>query len=378
MPDRTQDPLLLTPGPLTTSPTVKQAMLRDWGSRDAEFIEMTARVCREIENIAGVDAAQPSHVCVPIQGSGTFAVEAAITSLVPRDGKVLVLVNGAYGERIVKICDYHQRAVEMLETAENEPSSVADLRAELDADPAISHVVAVHCETTSGILNPLAEIARACAGAGRALIIDAMSSFAALPLDLARIPCAGLIASANKCLEGVPGIGFVLVEKDALAAAKGNANALTLDLHDQAHYLAQSGQWRFTPPTHVLAALDQALREHQAEGGVAGRGERYRRNCRVLVDGMRELGFETYLSDNLQAPIIVTFHTPQHAAFEFEDFYNRLRDKGIAIYPGKLTKADSFRMGCIGHLFEADMTAAVTAVAQVISDMGMVLKPGGD
>jgi 2-aminoethylphosphonate-pyruvate transaminase len=364
-------PLLLTPGPLTTSTSVKEAMLKDWGSRDTDFIEMTARVRRNIEAIAGVDPVKPTHTCVPIQGSGTFAVEAAITTLVPRDGKVIVLVNGAYGHRIVKICGYHGRAVEMLETNEDTPPSVSDLSAKLAADPEISHVVAVQCETTSGILNPLEDIAEACKQAGRLLIVDAMSSFGALPLDLGTLPCAAVIASSNKCLEGAPGIGFVIIEVAVLEACKGNAGSLSLDLHDQWTYMEASGQWRFTPPTHVLAALDQAIKEHEAEGGVAGRGERYRKNAAALIAGMRKLGFRPYLSDNLQAPIIITFHPAADDAFDFEDFYNRLRARGFAIYPGKLTKADSFRIGCIGHLTADDMRAAVAAVKDVVAEMGI-------
>ncbi len=364
-------PLLLTPGPLTTSASVKEAMLKDWGSRDTDFIEITARVRRSIEAIAGIDPDKPTHTCVPIQGSGTFAVEAAITTLAPREGKVLVLVNGAYGHRIVKICGYHGRDAELLETDEDTPPSVSDLSAKLATDPDITHVVAVHCETTSGILNPLPDIAEACKAADRLLIVDAMSSFGALPLDLGSLHCAAVIASSNKCLEGAPGIGFVIIDKAVLEGCKGNAGSLSLDLHDQWAYMESSGQWRFTPPTHVLAALDQALKEHKIEGGVAGRGERYRKNAEALIGGMRKLGFRTYLSDNLQAPIIITFHPPADYTFDFEDFYNRLRERGFAIYPGKLTKADSFRMGCIGHLTADDMRNAVAAVKEVVAEMGV-------
>ena len=361
------DPLLLTPGPLTTSKSVKKAMVRDWGSRDLEFIEMTERVRLGVEEIAGV--ANGSHVCVLLQGSGTFAVEAAITSLIPRDGRVLVLVNGAYGHRINRVCEYHGREYVSLETDEDVPTNVAELAGVLASNDDITHVIAVHCETTSGILNPIEEIAGVAQDHECHLIIDAMSSFGALPLSAQDVPCLAIIASSNKCLEGVPGIGFVVAEKEALQKAKGNANSLALDIHAQWAGFESNGQWRFTPPTHVLAALDQAISEHKQEGGVGARGRRYAGNCQILIEGMRRLGFQTYLSDNLQAPIIVTFHYPPHTNFEFDEFYGRLKDKGFAIYPGKLTKADSFRIGCIGHLFEGDMKAVVEAVGDVLAEM---------
>ena len=365
------DPLLLTPGPLTTSESVKKAMVRDWGSRDLEFIAMTERVRLGVEEIAGV--ANGSHVCVLLQGSGTFAVEAAITSLIPRDGRVLVLVNGAYGHRINRVCEYHGREYVSLETDEDVPTNVAELARVLVSNADITHVIAVHCETTSGILNPIAEIAGVVHDNDCHLIIDAMSSFGALPLSVQDVPCLGVVASSNKCLEGVPGIGFVVTEIEALQKAKGNANSLALDIHAQWAGFESNGQWRFTPPTHVLAALDQAISEHKQEGGVGARGRRYAGNCQILIEGMRRLGFQTYLSDNLQAPIIVTFHCQPHTNFEFDEFYGRLKDKGFAIYPGKLTKADSFRMGCIGHLFEDDMKAAVEAVRYVLAEMEISL-----
>ncbi len=365
---RTEDHILLTPGPLTTSPDTKAAMLHDWGSRDPAFIAMTRRVCDCLLDLSG---AKETHVVVPIQGSGTFAVEAAIGTLVPRDGKALILINGEYGRRIQRICEIIGRAHDTIEWPEDTPPDSARIAEKLAGDGAISHVVAVHCETTSGILNPVCDIARAVAGKGRRLLVDAMSSFGALPLDATIDPIDGVMASANKCLEGVPGVGFVVARLTALEAAAGNAPSLSLDLHDQWRAMAQSGQWRFTPPTHVIAALDHALAAHGAEGGIAGRGARYRRNCQALVDGMRALGFKTYLSDVLQAPIIVTFHLPSDPNFDFETFYDGLRDLGFIIYPGKLTAIPSFRIGCIGHITEAEIKGAVAAVATVIAQMGV-------
>jgi 2-aminoethylphosphonate-pyruvate transaminase len=353
-----KEPFLLTPGPLTTSAETKAAMLRDWGSRDPGFSAMVARVKRRLEELAGGQ----DRVAVLLQGSGTYAVEAALGTLVPKGGKVLVLVNGAYGQRMVGICQRIGRACVALETAEDTPPSPESVAAALAGDTGISHVAMVHCETTSGILNPIAAIADVVARAGKRLLIDAMSSFGALSID-AGMRYDGLMASANKCLEGVPGLAFVICDEAALAASAGNAPSLSLDLHDQGQAMEKTGQFRFTPPTQVIAAFDRALDEHRDEGGVAGRGARYRRNCQVLVEGMRGLGFETFLPDAVQAPIIVTFHSPADPRFDFADFYDRLAADGYLIYPGKLTAQDTFRIGCIGRVGEAEMTGVVEAVA---------------
>lgn len=362
------DPLLLTPGPLTTSHETKLAMLHDWGSRDASFIATNQRVR---ERILAAANASDTHVCVPVQGSGTFAVEATIGTLLPRDGKALVLINGAYGQRMVKIIGYMGRACVALETPEDVPPSPEDVDAMLTDDPAISHVLVVQCETTSGIINPVAAIAEVVAKQGRRLIIDAMSAFGAIALDAQKVPFDALMASSNKCLEGVPGMGFSIIRQTALEASAGNAHSLSLDLYDQWQAMEANNQWRFTPPTHVIVALDKAIEQFEAEGGVAGRNARYSANARVLIEGMRELGFETLLSDNLQAPIIITFKIPGDPAFEFERFYDNLKDRGFIIYPGKLTVAPSFRMGCIGHLGEAEMRATLAAVRYVMTEMNV-------
>jgi len=365
MAEADRDPLLLTPGPLTTAESTKRAMLHDWGSRDTAFIDMTARVRRRLVEIAGGG----DLVAVPIQGSGTFAVEAALGTFVPRDGKVLILVNGAYGARMARISSVMGRAYATLETAEDVPPSAAAVDAALAADPGISHVAMVYCETTSGILNPVAEVAAVVARRRRRLLLDAMSAFGALPLDMAALGCDAVMASANKCLEGVPGIGFVIGRAAALEECEGRAHSVSLDLHDQWRYMDRTGQWRFTPPTHVLAAFDHALDLFLAEGGVAGRGARYRNNCRVLVDGLRGMGFETLLPESLQAPIIVTVRTPADPRFHFETFYESLRERGYVIYPGKLTVADSFRVGCIGRMGEAEMRGALDAMRAVLKEM---------
>jgi 2-aminoethylphosphonate-pyruvate transaminase len=310
-------------------------------------------------------------VCVPLQGSGTFIVEAMIGTLVPPAGKLLVLVNGAYGRRMVRICEYYRRACVVQEAAEDQPVDPAALDAALAGDSAISHVVVVHCETTSGVLNPVEEIAAVTARRGRRLLVDAMSAFGAIGLDARRVVFDAMVASANKCLEGVPGVGFAIVRRDALEEARGQAPSLSLDLHDQWASMEKTGQWRFTPPTHVIAALDRALEQHAAEGGVAGRGGRYRRNCDLLVSGLRAMGFATLLPDRLQAPIIVTVRMPADPRFDFETFYQALSGRGYVIYPGKLTVADSFRIGCIGALGEPEMRGVLAAIREVVVELGV-------
>ena len=365
---------LLTPGPLTTSLGVKEAMLRDWGSRDPAFIELNADIRRRLVAIAGgADAASADnhYVCVPVQGSGTFAIEATLGTLVPPDGKLLVLVNGAYGERMVKIMRRLGRAVTALICAEDETHDLGEIQSTLQGDPAIRHVAAVHCETTSGILNPIEQIADKVHAEGRALIIDAMSSFGALPLDAPALNAAAVVASSNKCLEGSPGMGYAIIRQDVLEGCEGNSHSLALDLYDQWQAMEANGQWRFTPPTHVMAAFHQALLEHEAEGGVPGRYQRYRRNCDVLVGGMRELGFKPLLPAGSQAPIIVTFHMPADDNFDFNVFYDRLAARGYVIYPGKLTVAPSFRIGCIGQVMPEDMQAAIAVIGEELLAMGV-------
>jgi 2-aminoethylphosphonate-pyruvate transaminase len=363
----TGDPLLLTPGPLTTARSVKEVMVHDWGSRDAAFIRINREV---LDRLPDVINGRGTFVTVPMQGSGTFAVEAMLTTFVPRAGKCLLLVNGAYGQRAKKILDIAGRAAVVLETPEDTPPDLVALDHALAADPAITHVFTVHCETTSGILNPVHAIAEIVARHRRRLLVDAMSAFGALPLDSAATPFDAVAASSNKCIEGVPGLGFVLARETALAETRGNASTLVLDLFDQHQNLAKTGQYRFTPPIHVIVSFHQALMEFFAEGGQPGRGARYAENGRVLAEGMQALGFRLLLPPALQAPIIYTFHMPTDPAFVFQTFYDRLKDRGYVIYPGKLTVAESFRIGCIGRIDADDMRAFLKAVGEVLAELG--------
>jgi 2-aminoethylphosphonate-pyruvate transaminase len=362
------EPILLTPGPTTTSPATKQAMLADLGPWDAGFNAVMASLRRDLLAIAN---AADSHVCVPLQGSGTFSVEAAIGTLVPKNGKVLVPQNGAYCQRILKICKYIGREAVELAIAEDKAATGRMVADALDADPAITHVALVHCETSAGILNPLADIASECARRSKGLIIDAMSSFGAIPIDARKIPFDALISASGKCLEGVPGMGFVIARKSALEQCAGNCHSLAMDLYDQWTYMESNGRWRYTPPTHVVAALRAAVDQFNAAGGQAARGARYQANCDTLIEGMAGLGFRPFLAKAVQSPIIVTFHSPADPHYSFARFQSRLRERGYILYPGKLTKVETFRVGCIGAIDANEMRNVVGAVAQVLKDMGI-------
>ena len=362
-------PYLLTPGPLTTSRGVKLAMLADWGSRDVEFRKVVLDIRRELLRIAGCD---DTYECVIMQGSGTFAIEAALGSLAPqRRKKTLVVANGAYGERAASILEKlgrpHER-VSKTDTTQIQPQHFTRV---LDADASLTHVWLIHCETTSGIVNPLSDLAREIKSRGRLLMVDAMSSFGALEINMARDGIDVLVSSSNKCIEGVPGFSYVLLKRELLVACEGQSHSVVLDLFEQWKSLQASGQFRFTPPTHALVAFHQALQELEQEGGTQMRLRRYQRNAQVLINGLSELGLVPLLSGNEAGPIIQTFLTPSDPNFKFEDFYERLRSRGFAIYPGKLTQRDSFRIGTIGQLNEEVMERVVDAIKHVLSEMNV-------
>jgi len=366
-----KEPVLLTPGPLTTSSETKLAMVRDWGSRDTGFIEINRRVRAMLLDVVGL---KESHVCVPLQGSGTFAVEAMLGTLVPKDGHVLVPQNGAYCKRIAKICSILGRRITAIDYEERQPVNPADIDAALKKDQSITHVALVHCETSTGVLNPLTEIAAVVSRHKKSLLLDAMSSFAAVPIEGA---CDALVAASGKCLEGPPGMGFALIRKTVLEKCAGNSPSLVLDLHDQWVNMEKTAQWRFTPPTVIVAALHAALEQFVAEGGRAARGARYRRNCEVLIEGMTRLGFKLFLDQKHQAPVIVTFHAPTDPNYDFQKFYDRVREKGFVLYPGKLTQVDTLRVGCIGAIDEHVIRAAVHAIADTVAEQNIRLHETG-
>jgi 2-aminoethylphosphonate-pyruvate transaminase len=363
-----RDRILLTPGPLTTTLRTKLAMLRDWGSWDADFIAVTARVRQGLLKIIH---GENSHAVVPLQGSGTFSVEAAVATVVPRDGHVLVLDNGAYCKRAAKLTALMGRRCTVLGFDETQQASAAALDSKLIEDGSITHVVLIHCETGTGVLNPLPQVAGVCDKRGVGLIVDAMSSFGALPIDAREVKFDALVAASGKCLEGVPGMGFVFLRKAIIEGCAGRSQSLAMDLHDQYIYMEKTGQWRFTPPTHVLVALAEAIAQFEEEGGQPARLARYTANYRTLIDGMARLGFMPFLDPDIQAPIIVTFHAPGDPRYDFKAFYAAAKARGFILYPGKLTQVETFRVGCIGAIGREEMEQAVHAVELALQDLGI-------
>ena len=361
----TERTLLFTPGPLTTSATVKAAMLRDFGSRDARFIQMIAEIRQQL---VALGTELPTRwTCVPMQGSGTFGVEAALGTLVPRGGTLLVAQNGAYGKRIVEIARRLGIETVVVDAPEHMRAAPAEIDAVLTARPEIDVVACVHSETTSGIINPIEAVGSVVQHHGKLFLVDAMSSFGGIPLDLDAAGIDALVSSSNKCIEGVPGFSFALVRRDVLARCAGHARSVSLDVYAQAAELDRSGQFRFTPPTHVLAAFHQALQELAEEGGVAARHARYQANRAELLDGLAREGLRTWLPTELQGPIITSVRYPDDPRFDFPSFYQALADRGFTLYPGKVSSANCFRVGTIGRLFPADFAALCAAMGDVLS-----------
>ena len=363
-----RDKILLTPGPLTTTLRTKLAMLRDWGSWDADFNAVTASVRR---SLLAVIHGQDSHVVVPLQGSGTFSVEAAVATLVPRDGHVLVLDNGAYCKRAARLTTLMGRRCTVMGFDDAVQVSPAALAERLHSDRTITHVVMIHCETGAGVLNPLQAVSDVCAANGKGLIVDAMSSFGAIEIDARKTRFDALVAASGKCLEGVPGMGFVFIRKTLLDECAGRSQSLAMDLHDQYVYMEKTTQWRFTPPTHVVVALAEAIAQFEAQGGQPARLARYTRNYQTLITGMKKLGFQPFLDPAIQAPIIVTFHAPADSKYDFKTFYAAARARGFILYPGKLTQIETFRVGCIGAIGPDEMEQAVHAMGLALQDMGI-------
>jgi 2-aminoethylphosphonate-pyruvate transaminase len=364
---RMTDKLLFTPGPLTTSDAVKQAMLHDLGSRDTAFIELIRKIRRRLLQLGRVD--DGAYEAVLMQGSGTFAVESVISSIVPRGGKLLVAINGAYGRRMAQIAKTLAIDTETIAFSEAQPIAPGEIERALVGDQSITHVGIIHCETTTGMLNPVEELGRVARRAQRTLIVDAMSSFAGVPMDLQSWGIDLLVSSANKCIQGVPGFGFVLARRDLLVEAEGRARSVSLDLVSQWSGLETDGQFRFTPPTHALLAFWQALEELEEEGGTSGRASRYAENAKILVEGMEKLGFEPYLAPPHRSHIITAFRYLGHPNFDFKEFYQSLNEKGFVIYPGKLTDTACFRIGTIGHIFPRDVRALLVAIQRSLAEM---------
>ncbi len=368
-----KDKLLFTPGPLTTSPAVKAALNRDVGSRDAEFIGLIATIRDRLLALAGVSKAA-GYEAVPMQGSGTFAIEAALTSCLGEDDRLLVATNGTYGDRIGQIARLAGKRVDVVKIAGDRRIEASDLEQRLRGNCPSTHVAVVHCETSSGIVNDVPAIAALARATGRKSIVDSRSAFGAIDVDMRSNDIQFLISSANKCIQGVPGFAFVLCEREALETCEGRSRSLSLDLHAQWRGLESSGQFRFTPPTQAMLAFATALDELDSEGGPPARLSRYANNQQRLVRGMRELGFATVLPDSLHGPVITTFLYPEDPGFVFDTFYEKLAERGCVIYPGKLSDIDCFRIGTAGHLFEQDIEILLTEIANVAEEMGLAVR----
>ena len=371
LPDAKDKPLF-TPGPLTTSHSVKQAMLRDLGSRDTKFIRIVQEIRDELLAVAGVTQSE-GYECVLLQGSGTFGIEAVMTCAVPRNGKWLIAINGAYGQRMKKIAGVNSIDYSTTEFNEDQTVDPDLIEKQLAEDSSISAVAVVHCETTTGIINPIQETGAACKRHGKTYFVDSMSAFGAVDFDIRACEIDYLVSSANKCIEGVPGFSFCIARHAALEETAGWSRTLSLDLHAQWLGLENNGQFRFTPPTHTMLAFRQAIEELKIEGGVVGRQRRYQENYKTLHEGMQRLGFDEYLPREKQGHIITSFLYPESTNFDFDTFYNSLNDLGFVIYPGKVSNADCFRIGNIGRIFESDVRSLLAAIETVLSEMGVTM-----
>ncbi|MQS44872.1 2-aminoethylphosphonate--pyruvate transaminase [Companilactobacillus mishanensis] len=357
--------LLLTPGPLTTSKTVKAAMNMDYCTWDDDYKEMTQSIRQSLLDIAKVDSQE--YTAVPIQGSGTYGVESVIGSIVPSEGHLMVAMNGSYGERIGQIADVYDIDHVDLKVDEQQPVTAELVKAEISAHPEITHFAMIHCETTTGILNPIESIIPWLKERGIVTIVDAMSSFGGIPIDVKNLDIDFLISSTNKCIQGVPGFSFVIANRSILEASKGTARSLSLDLYDQYQEMEKNhGKWRFTSPTHVVHAFAQALTELKIEGGVEKRYERYLANQRQLTQGMEKLGFKQLIDNEWQSPIITSFRYPSEE-FDFAKFYQQLKFAGFVIYPGKISMVPTFRIGNIGEVYQDNISELLEAISQITS-----------
>lgn len=365
---------LFTPGPLSVSLSVREAALRDLGSRDVEFISTVKFLRSKLLQIAGVS--ENFYTAVPVQGSGTFAVEAVFHTAVAKSyGRALVLENGAYGKRMGKICEVLKIPYHIESFPENSKVNVRQVEELLMDDPSFSMVAVVHCETSSGVINPVVELGQSIKRLipNSVYFVDAMSSFGAVPLDLERGHIDFMVSSVNKCLQGIPGFAYAIAQTEQLLQCKGNSRSLALDLCDQYDGLEKTGQFRFTPPTHCMLAFCQAIKEFEQEGGVHGRAKRYKENRRILQEGMKKLGFEEFLGPEHDGYIITSYKYPKDKNFNFKTFYSKLNEKGLVIYPGKVLNADCFRIGTIGNLFPEDFHELLTAIEEVCKEMNIML-----
>ncbi|GAA0602674.1 2-aminoethylphosphonate--pyruvate transaminase [Craurococcus roseus] len=364
--------LLLIPGPVRTHPETRAAMAADIAPWDNDFRPVYASVRERVRAVAG--GVEGEHATLPLQGCGHFILEAALRTFVPAGAKVLVPTNGAYGTRAARLVREAGRRVVALPGPDTRPVTSAEVASALEHDAEIGHVLMVHHETGSGIVNDPAAIGAAVRAAGRRLIMDSVSAFGALPFSMAEHPeCDAVVFTSGKCLEGMPGIGFAVARVDRVLECEGNAGSWSFDLHDVYTHALRSGwgSFRFTPPAQALRAFSVALDLYGREGGQKARLARYTENARVLYDGVLGLGLRPYLERRHQGPVIVTVHQPQHPAFALQRFVDELKARGVLISNFSCTEAPSFRVGCIGAVTPAEMRGAVAAMGEALEAMGV-------
>ncbi|WP_138372850.1 MULTISPECIES: 2-aminoethylphosphonate--pyruvate transaminase [Oscillospiraceae] len=357
---------LLTPGPLTTTDTVKKEMLLDHCTWDDDYKQITQEIRKELLKLAHVS--EEDYTVVLMQGSGTFGVESVLTSVIGEDEKLLIAANGAYGNRMASIAEHAKIDYVLYEEDFDKVPDAGKIAEYLDEDAKITHVAMVHSETTSGILNDIESVAKAVKERGKTFIVDAMSSFGGVDIQVGELGIDFIISSANKCIQGVPGFSFIICRRDKLMESKGKARSLSLDLYDQWETMEKDGKWRFTSPTHVVLAFRQALRELEEEGGIEKRQERYEKNNQILIENLAELGIRPYVGADVQGPIITTFYYPEHHNFSFQDMYQYIKERGYAIYPGKVTDADTFRIGNIGEIYPEDMVKVTAIISEFLKE----------
>ena len=364
--------LLLIPGPVRTHPDVRAAMAADIAPWDNDFRPVYAGIRERVRAVAG--GVEGEHATLPLQGCGHFILEAAVRTFVPPGRKLLVPMNGAYAERAARLVREAGREVVALPGKDTRPVTAAEVGAALERDPGIGHVLMVHHETGSGIVNDPAAIGPVVRAAGHRMILDSVSAFGALPFSLRDHPeCDAVIFTSGKCLEGMPGIGFAVARIDRVLASAGNAGSWSFDLHDvYAHALRTGwGSFRFTPPVQALCAFAVALDLYAREGGQPARLARYAENARVLYDGVLNLGLRPYLERRHQGPVIVTVHQPAHPAWALQRFVDELKARGVLISNFSNTEAPTFRVGCIGAVAPAEMRGAVAAMGEALEAMGV-------
>jgi 2-aminoethylphosphonate-pyruvate transaminase len=366
------DNKLFTPGPLNTKLSVKEAMLHDMGSRDKEFLEVVKEIRSELLSIAGLSP-EDGYDTVLMQGSGTFGVESVISTAIPAFGHLLLITNGAYGDRIGQMTQVYGIKTTTLKYKENIVPPVEDAEEILLDDESITHMAIVHCETTTGIFNDIKSVGLLAHKFSRIFIVDAMSSFGAVPIDMKELDIDFLVSSSNKCIEGVPGFSFVIAKTQTLESCIGQARTVSLDLYSQWIGMRKENQFRFTPPIQSILAFRKAIDELKAEGGIEKRAERYRNNYERLIEGTEALGLQTYLDKKDQGYIITSFLFPEHPNFDFTCFYEGLHQRGQVIYQGKLSDTNCFRIGNIGQLYLEDIVNLLTAIKEVLEEMNISL-----